>query len=83
MCLHDDTLRAAAGVIARLGHVHLASMRSTTTKGAASRGVGRHVLVVAANLANQVIKGVINVDARLGRCLDELAAELTSQRLTL
>lgn len=58
-------------------------MRSTTAKGAASRGVGRHVLVVAADFTNQVIKGVINVDARLGRCLDKLAAELTGQRFTL
>lgn len=83
MSLHDDTLGTASGFVARLGHVHLASVRSTTTKGAAARGIGRHFLVVAANLANQVVEGVVNVDARLGRCLDELAAELTSQGFTL
>ena len=40
-------------------------------------------LVVFSNLTNKVAKSLINVDALLSRCLDELAAEVLSKVTTL
>ena len=80
--LHDDTLGAATSTLTGLAHVHLV-VRGAGTEGSGAGGVGRHFLVVAADLADEVVESVFDVDARLGRCLDELATELSGQGFTL
>jgi hypothetical protein len=80
--LHDDALGAAAGALTGVAHVHLA-LWCAGTEGTGARGVGGHFLVVAADLADEVVEGVLDVDAGLGGGLDELAAELSGQGLTL
>jgi len=49
------------------------------------RPAGRvaHLLVEAANLPHNVVKGLLDVPPRLGRRLDELAAEGPGQRFAL
>jgi hypothetical protein len=42
---------------------------------AATLEVTRHLLVITADLAHDVEKRVVDIDARLGGRLDELAAE--------
>ena len=69
--LHDGALRAAAGILVPV-HVHLIA----GTLAAAVAGVARDVLVVLADLAHNVVEGVVDVYAGLGRCLDESASEL-------
>ena len=61
---------------ANLGHAILLAARGCAC-------VRRHLLVVSADLPDDVVEGVVNVDARLGRCLDELAAELPGEVLAL
>jgi Na+(H+)/acetate symporter ActP len=80
--LHDDALGAAAGTLARLAHVHLA-LWCAGAKRAGAGGVRGHLLVVAADLADEVVEGVLDVDAGFGGGFDELAAELAGERFTL
>lgn len=80
--LHDDALRAATGTLARLAHVHLALWCAGAERAGAGRVRG-HFLVVATDLADEVIEGVLDVDAGLGGCFDELAAELAGERFAL
>ena len=82
MRLHDDALGAAAGALAGLADVHLA-LGGARTEGSRAGWVRRHLLVVAADFADEVVEGVLDVDARPGGGLDELAAELAGQGLTL
>lgn len=80
--LHDHALGAAAGALAGLADVHLALGRAGTECTGAG-GVRGHLLVVAADLTDEVVEGILDVDAGLGGGFDELAAELTGQGLTL
>lgn len=80
--LHDNALGAAAGALARLADIHLALWGAGTECTGAGR-VGGHLLVVAADLADEIVEGVLDVDAGLGGGLDELAAELSGQGFTL
>ena len=80
--LHDDALRAAASVLGRIAHVHLALWCAGAERAGAG-GVRGHLLVVAADLADEVVEGVLDVDAGLGGGFDELAAELTGERFAL
>jgi hypothetical protein len=41
-----------------------------------------HLLVVAADLADEVVEGVLDVDAGFGGGFDEFAAELAGERFT-
>ena len=73
--LEDDaTLAAAARVLAILG---LEPLHATRLAWCATRAWTTHrlLLVVPPDLAHQVAEGLIDVDALLGRSLDELAAE--------
>lgn len=75
--LHQDTRSAASPAALALTHLHLAlrsavSSLATTT---ATLEVTRHLLVVTADLAHDVEKRVVDIDARLGGRLDEFAAE--------
>lgn len=79
--LHDDTLGAATSALAGLGHVHLV-VWGAGTEGSGAGGVGGHLLVVAADLADEVVESVFDVHAGLGGGLDELATELSGQGFT-
>jgi len=70
---HDHASPAAAGVLVPAVHVHL--IVRTLRLRAAAAGIAGHVFVVFPDLAHDVEEGVVDVDARLGRRLDELAAE--------
>lgn len=80
--LHDDTLGAATSALAGLGHVHFV-VGGSGTEGSGAGGVGGHLLIVAADLADKVVESVFDVHAGLGGGLDKLAAELTGQGFTL
>jgi hypothetical protein len=80
--LHNDTLGAAAGTLTGLADIHLA-LRGASTKGARAGWVGGHILVVATDLTDEVVEGVLDVDAGLGGGLNELATELAGQGFTL
>lgn len=80
--LHHDALAAAAGVVAGLAHVHLA-LGGAGSERARSGRIRRHFLVVAADLPDELVEGVFDVDARLGGGFDELATELAGQRFAL
>jgi hypothetical protein len=52
----------------------------------AARGrarVRRHLLVVSADFSDNVIEGVVDVDARFRRRLDEFAAKVLGKGLAL
>lgn len=82
LILHDDALGAAAGTLTGLTDIHLA-FRGTSTEGARTGRVRGHILVVAADLTDEVVEGVLDVDAGFGGGLNELAPELSGQSLTL
>ena len=79
--LHYCTL--AASTVFVLFAVVVA-VRVVVVAGPAAARVGRHVSVVFPDLTHNVVKGVVDVDAGPGGCLDELAAtEATCERGTL
>ena len=80
--LHDDATRAATSALARLAHVHLA-LGCAGAERAGAGGVRGHFLVVATDLADEVVEGVLDVDTGFGGCFDELAAELTGESFAL
>lgn len=80
--LHDNALGAATSLLLSAVHVHL--LRRSV--GAASTAGATRVLqvtVVLADLANNVVESLLDIQAGLGRGLDEFAVERTGQRLTL
>lgn len=81
--LHDHALGAAAGFLLVVVHVH--GLRGAIVAGAAAAAgrVALHLAVVPPNLAHNVVEGPVNVDPRLGRRFDELAAERLGKRLSL
>lgn len=80
---HDDALGTAASLLLAAIHIHLLgrAVEAGATPGAG--GVALHFAVEAADLADDVVKGLVDVDSRLGRGLDELAVEGSGQGLTL
>lgn len=80
--LHDHALCAATGVLGRIAHVHLALWCAGAERAGAG-GVRGHLLVVATDLADEVVEGVLDVDAGFGGGFDELAAELAGERFAL
>ena len=78
--LHDETGAAALLLVVVLD-AHLGDAVGLSARGRAR--VRRHFLVVPADLPYDVVKGVVDVDARLGRRLDELAAKLPREILAL
>ena len=45
--------------------------------------VRRHLFVISANLSYDVVEGIVDIDTRFGRRLNELAAKLSCQVLAL
>lgn len=80
--LHNDALGAAASTLTGLANIHLA-LGGARAEGARAGWVGGHILVVAADFTDEVVEGVLDVDAGLGGGFDELAVELSGQSLTL
>jgi hypothetical protein len=81
--LHNDTLGAASGLLLAMVHIHRLGRAIGARETAAAGGVALHLAVVSSDLANNVVKGLLNIQTRLGGSLDELAAERTSQSLSL
>lgn len=78
--LHHYTLPTASSFLLLILKAHLVLWLVPT---ASTTGVSRHILVVFSNLANDIVEGVVDVDARLGGGLDELAAERSRELLAL
>jgi hypothetical protein len=81
--LHNDTLGAASGLLLAMVHIHRLGRAIGARETAAAGGVALHLAVVSSDLANNVVKGLLNIQTRLGGSLDELAAERTSQSLSI
>lgn len=80
---HDRTLCATTCVIVALAiNLHLLT-RPVGTTGTTTARIRGHVAVVLSNLPDNVEEGVVDIYTRLGRGLDEFAAELTSERCAL
>jgi len=74
--LHNRTTPTTAPtILLALTDLHLAARAPATVPTSAARCVARHLLVVASDLADDVVEGVIDVDARFRRGFDEFAAE--------
>jgi hypothetical protein len=82
---HDDALGAASGLLVAVVHVDgLFGGTVGASAAAAARAVsGVGAAVVSANLSDNVIESLVDIDTRLCRRLDELAAKRTGQGLTL
>lgn len=81
--LHDDTLGTAAGLSLAFAHLHFVGGAAAATVAAAACRVALHLAVETSDLSDDIVEGLINVDARLGRRLNELAAEVLCQGLAL
>jgi hypothetical protein len=71
---HKYTLSAAARILLAAIDIHIL-LGASVGPVAASGCVACHLLVVASDLADDIVESVVDVDARLRRGLDELAAE--------
>lgn len=69
--LHDHTL-AASGVFILTVHLHL--VVGTGAAGVCASVTG-HVLVVLPDFADDIVESIVDIDAILGGCLDEVATE--------
>lgn len=76
---HDDALAAAPSALIRILYAHLfvgSAVRSATRSTRASTG---DLAVIFADLSYNVVKGVFDIDAGFGRCLDESASKVPSE----
>lgn len=74
--LHYDALGAAASVALTAVHVHLLWWPIHARAASATGGVTLHLTVVSSDLADNVIKSLLDIESRLGGGLNELAAEI-------
>lgn len=79
---HDGAGTAAAGLLLLPLHLQF-RLRPARRLPRRAGGIRRHVPVVAAYLANDFVKGIVDVDARFRRRLDEFAAKAARHRLAL
>ena len=79
---HDDALGAATGLGVVVADFEL--VRGGAVVGAAAAGrVSLNLAVVPPDLPHDAVERLVDVDPRLCRCLNELAAERARERLTL
>lgn len=78
--LHYITLPTAASLSLLVLETHLVLGLAAVS---AAAGVPRHVLVVFPDLAYDVEEGIVNIDARFCRSLDECASERTCELTAL
>ena len=71
---HNYALSAAARILLPAFHIQILLGAPVGPVGA-SCYVARHLLVVAPDLADDIVEGIVDVDTRLGGRLDEFAAE--------
>jgi len=81
--LHDDALGAAAGLGFAFAHFHFVRGSVSAAVTTAACRVALHLAVKAPNLANDIVESLIDVDAGLGRSLNEFAAEVLGKCLAL
>jgi hypothetical protein len=63
-------------------HAHLLDAIGAVAARGRAR-VRRHFLVVAADFADNIVKGVVDIDARFRRRFDEFAAKVVCEGLAL
>jgi hypothetical protein len=80
-CLHYDA-SAAALLIRVVVHAHLLDAVGAVAARGRAR-VRRHLLIVPADFPDNVVEGVVDVDARFRRRLDEFAAKVLGKGLAL
>lgn len=79
--LHDHAPAAALLLVAAVFYAHFRDAVLLAARLCAR--VRGHFLVISADLAHNIVEGVVDVDAALGGCLDEFAAELPCEVLAL
>ena len=79
--LHQDAL-AAPPLRIVIPHLHLAHLAAAVGDPAAG-GIALHLAVVLANLADGIVKGLLDVYRRLGRGLEKFATKGFSERFAL
>lgn len=79
---HNHALRAATWIGIIVASLHLADLVAVVGNPAAGR-VPLHLAVVPPDFSDDIVECLVDVDPGLGRCLDELAAEGSRERLTL
>lgn len=80
---HDHTLGAAASLLVAIVHVHGLRCAVGASGTAAAGGVALHLSVKSPDLAHDIVEGLVNIDARFGGSLDELATERPRKSLAL
>jgi hypothetical protein len=80
--LHENALGAAACLLLARVHLHGSLVGVVRARVAALVRVA-HLNVVPADLADNVIESLVDVDAGLGRRLEERAVERAGKSLTL
>ena len=70
--LHDSAASAALRLLLAL-HLELAAHGASR----ATCAIRAHLLVESSDFANNVVESLVDIPARLGRRLDELASELS------
>lgn len=73
--LHEHALGAASSLLLAVVHIHGLGWAVCACGAAAAGRVALHLAVVSPDFSHDIEKGLVNVDARLGRRLNELAAE--------
>lgn len=79
---HNHALRAAAGVGIVVAHFHLVGRAAIVRSPAAGR-VTLHLTVVPPDFPDDIVECLVNIDPRLRRGFNELAAKRFRKRLTL
>lgn len=82
--LHNHAFPTASPILAlSITNVQLPHLPITATSSTATGCVSGHFLVVAPDFADEVVEGVVDVDARLCGGLDEFAAKGTGECFSL
>lgn len=81
--LHHHAPAAAAGLLLAAVDIHRLGWSVQAGGAAAARRVALHLAVISPDLAHNVVEGLVDIDAGLGRRLDELAAERLGKRFAL